>query len=215
MKQELDKLLDKDIITPISEPTSWCSRMVTARKKSGKLRICIDPRPLNKALKREHYPLPVMEDILPKLSKGRVFSKLDLSNAYWHVELDEESSKLTTFQTPFGRYRWKRVPFGTSVSSELFQKRLDQALEGLEGVIGVSDDIIVYGSNTEDHDKNLTALLLRCREKGMRLNKEKLELRKSEISFLGHLVSEGGLKIDPEKVEAVLNMPKPENVDAI
>ncbi|KAK7087943.1 hypothetical protein V1264_021931 [Littorina saxatilis] len=79
--------------------------MVVATKKSGSLRICIDPRPLNKALKREHYTLPVLEDILPKLAHARVFSKLDLSNAYWHVHLDEESSLLTTFQTPYGRYR--------------------------------------------------------------------------------------------------------------
>ena len=99
-----------------------------------------------------------MEDLLPKLSNAKVFSKLDLSNAYWHVHLDEESSLMTTFQTTHGRYRWKRVPFGTSMSSELFQKRLDQALEGLSGVIGVSDDIIVYGegddfeSATKDHE---------------------------------------------------------------
>ena len=102
--------------------------------------------------------------MLPKLPSARVFSKVDLRNAYQHVHLDEESSLLTTFQTPCGRYRWKRVPFGTSVSSELFQKRLDQALEGLSGVIGVSD-IIVYGegedheSAAKDRERNLTAPL--------------------------------------------------------
>ena len=83
VKAELDKLTDADVITPVEEPTSWCSRMVVATKKSGNLRICIDPRPLNKALKREHYPLPVMDGILPKLAGSKVFSKLNLSNAYW------------------------------------------------------------------------------------------------------------------------------------
>ena len=159
-----------------------------------------------------------MEDILPKLANAKVFSKLDLASAYWHVHLDEESSLLTTFQTPYGRYRWKRLPFGTCVSSELFQKRLNIALDGLDGVIGLSDDVIIYGSGdtveaaTPDHDTNLTALLNRCRSVGIKLNKEKAEIRKNEITFLGHRITSEGLKIDPEKVKAVLEMRKPENV---
>jgi hypothetical protein len=221
VKAELSRLTERDIITPVEQPTDWTSRMVIATKKSGDLRICIDPRPLNKALKRERYPIPVMDDILPKLANAKVFSKLDLTNAYWHVHLDEESSLLTTFQTPYGRYRWKRLPFGTSVSSELFQKRLTVALDGLDGVIGVSDDIIVYGSGdsanaaTSDHDKNLIALLNRCRSVGIKLNKEKAEIRKKEITFLGHRVTSEGLKIDPEKVKAVLEMRKPDNVEDV
>ena len=162
-----------------------------------------------------------MEGMLPKLSGARVFSKLDLSNAYWHVHLEKESSLLTTFQTPYGRYRWKQVPFSTSLSSEMFQKCLDQALEGLSSVLGVSDDIIVYGegddheSATKNHDRELVGLLKRCRDVRMKLNKKKAELRKTEISFLGHLVTSDGLKVDPEKVEAVLKMPKLENVEGV
>ena len=215
VKDELDRLEKADIITKVDEPTSWCSRMLVATKKSGKLRVCIDPRPLNKALKRERYPIPTMDDILPQLTKSKFFSKLDLSNAYWHVRLDEDSSKLTTFQTPYGRYRWKRLPFGTSVSSEIFQKRLDQALEGLEGVIGVSDDIIVHGETEEEHDRNLMNLLKLCRKIGLRLNRGKAEIKKKEITFLGHLITSDGLKIDPEKLEAVKKMPKPEDVEGV
>ena len=113
MKAELNKLTERDIITPVDQPTDWTSHMVVATKKSGDVRICLDPRALNKALKRERYPVPVMDDILPKLSNAKVFSKFDLCSAYWHVYLDEESSLFTTFQTPFGRCRWKRLPFGT------------------------------------------------------------------------------------------------------
>ena len=215
VKEELERLESQSILAKVEEPTSWCSRMVVATRKSGKLRICIDPRPLNKALKRERYPLPTLDDVIPKLSKSKVFSKLDLSNAYWHVHLDEESSLLTTFQTPFGRYRWRRLPFGTSVSSELFQKRLDQALESLDGVIGVTDDVIVHGEDMEQHDKNLKALLDRCRKVGIRLNKEKADLRKSEITFLGHKITKDGLMIDPEKLEAVKEMPKPQDVEGV
>ena len=215
VKEELGRLESEEILAKVEEPTPWCSRMVVATRKSGKLRICIDPRPLNKALKRERYPLPTLDDVIPKLSKSKVFSKLDLSNAYWHVHLDEESSLLTTFQTPFGRYRWRRLPFGTSVSSELFQKRLDQALEGLDGVIGVTDDVIVHGEDMEEHDRNLKALLERCRKVGIRLNKEKADLRKSEITFLGHKITKDGLMIDPEKLEAVKEMPKPQDVEGV
>ena len=124
------------------------------------------------------------------------------------------------FQTLYGCYCWKRVPFSTSVSSELFQKRLDQALEGVT-VLGVSDDIIVYGegddheSATKNHDRELVGLLKRCRDVRMKLNKKKAELRKTEISFLGHLVTSDGLKIETEKVKAVLIMPKPENVEGV
>ena len=100
------------VITPVDEPIDWKSRMVVATKKSGDIRICIDPRPLNKALKRELYQIPTIEEALPKLSKAKYFKKLDLASGYWHVVLDEDSSYLTTFQTAFGRYRWLSLPFG-------------------------------------------------------------------------------------------------------
>ena len=130
VKEELDRLVEKGVLVPVTEPTVWVSQMAVVHKPSGKLRICIDPQPLNAVLKREHYKLPVFDDVLPKLKDAKVFSKLDVREAYWHVRLDEESSKLTTMITPFGRYRWKRLPFGLKVSSEIFQRKLDEALGG-------------------------------------------------------------------------------------
>ena len=126
--------------------------MVASIKKNGDIRICIDPQALNAALKRELHPLPVIDDILPELSKARIFSKFDFRNGYWQCELDSESSMLTTFQTPFGRYRWERLPFGLAVSSEIFQKRLMTALEGLSGTICVADDILVFGVGENDKE---------------------------------------------------------------
>ena len=119
--------------------------MVVERKSNGKLRICIDPRPLNKALKRLHYPLPVIDDILPTLRNAKVFSVLDAKNGFWQLALDADSSKLTTMATPFGRFRWRRLPFGVSPAPEIFQQELDELLSSLEGVRVIADDILVVG----------------------------------------------------------------------
>ena len=119
-----------------------CQMAVTTHK-SGAIRICIDPRPLNVALKRSHYQLPTIDEVLPKLVNARIISKLDIEQAFWYCKLDEESSKLTTFATHKGRFRWLRLPFRTSVSSEEFQERLNQALDDIDGIVCVADDILV------------------------------------------------------------------------
>ena len=143
--------------------------MVVATKRNGKIRLCIDPKPLNKALKRSYYPLPVIEDLLPKLTNARVFTLVDAKNGFWYVQLDEQSGLLTTFGTPWGRYRWTRMLFGISVAPEEFQRRLYNALEGLNEPI--FDDILLYGVGEtdpkalRDHDTRLRALLQRCRDK--------------------------------------------------
>ena len=92
----------------------------------------------------------MIEDVLPELSKARIFTKVDARNGYWHVVLDEESAKLTTFNIPFGRYYWRRLPFGLSVSSEIFQKRIHHALDGLPGLLDVHDDMVIYGTGDTD-----------------------------------------------------------------
>ena len=186
LKEDLDRMVSLGVITPVDEPTPWVSQLVITRKKSGALRVCIDPRELNHALLREHYTLPILEDTLHELSTSKLFTKTDLSQGYWHIPLDYESSLLTTFNIYLGRYRWKHLPFGICVSSEVFQKRLHQALEGLQGVVCIADDIIIHGKDTETHDQNLNAFLQRCLDIGIKLNKEKLELQTNAITFLGH-----------------------------
>lgn len=171
LKEELARLQKIGVIKPVDTPTDWVSSLVVIKKPNGKLRVCIDPKPLNKALKRSHYPLLVIDDLLPDLSKAKVFSVCDVKNGFWHVELDEASSYLTTFGTRFGRYRWLKLPFGISPAPEYFQHRLDQAIEGLPGVRTVADDILITGEGDtlqdaiKDHDKKLLALLARCRDK--------------------------------------------------
>ena len=111
LKQELDRLQEIGVITPVDEPTQWVSGLAVAVKKTGALRICLDPRPLNTALRRERYQLPVLEDILPELSEARIFSTVDLKSGYWHCVLARECGALATFATPYGsHFKSRREP---------------------------------------------------------------------------------------------------------
>ena len=221
LKQTLDDLEDQGIIASVTRPTPWVSSMVVVPKKSGALRICLDPKDLNKAILREHYPLPTIEDIATRLYGAKVFTILDVSKGFWHIALDETSSYLTTFNTPFGRYRWKRMPFGICSAPEVFQRRMHELIEGLQGVEVVADDFVTIGCGdnmeaaVKDHDKNLEAFLQRCENAGIKLNPEKIKLRMKEVPFIGHVATEKGLCVDPDKVRAICEMPPPQNVAAV
>ena len=159
--------------------------------------------------------MPTIEDVLTQLRGAKVFSTADWKHGFWHCLLDRESSLLTAFETPLGRFIWRRLPFGVSVAPELFQAKVHQALEGLRGVFCVADDLLIagFGDTTEeadaDHDRNLLALLQRCREKGIKLNANKLRLRRQVTTFLGHELTVKGIRPDPRKVDAIMKMPKP------
>ena len=218
VKVELDTLVQRGIIVPIEEPTPWVSQMAVVKKPNGKLLICIDPQPLNEALQREHYKMPTLDDVLPSLHNAKVFSKLDVKEAFWHIRLDEDSSRMTTMITPFGRYRWQRLPFGLKVSSEVFQKRLTDALCDLEGVVCVADDIIVVGVGEtkekaeKDHDRKLMNLQRRCKERNIKLNEEKAAIKQTEIPFIGHLITKDGVLPNNDRISAILNMPDPKDI---
>ena len=221
VKEKLDRLVEKGVLVPVTGPTVWVSQMAVLHKPSGKLRICVDPQPLNAALEREHYKLPVFNDVLPKLKDSKAFSKLDVQEAYWHVRLDEESSKLTTMITPFGRYRWKRLLFGLKVSSAIFQRKLDAALGGLEGVSSVVDDVVVAGCGRTmeeaqvDNQQKLTKTLKRCAEKNIVRNKDKQQTGLTEITFHGYRITKDGMKADEAKVQATRDMPAPNDVAGV
>ena len=120
LKDTLDNLVTQHIIVPVTQATPWINSIVVVPKRDGTLQICLDPKDLNSAIQREHYQLPTIEDITTRLHGGRVFSILDVRCGFWHVSLDEQSSLLTTFHTPFGRFRWLRMPFGISSAPEVF-----------------------------------------------------------------------------------------------
>ena len=220
-KEEIDRLVSVGVLEKVEEPTKWVSSAVVTAKANGKVRVCIDPRPLNEALSRSHFPLPVIDDILPKLGKARVFSKADLKDGFLQIELDDESSPLTTFQTPWGRHRWLRMPYGISPAPEYFQQKLDQNLQGLPGVYRIADDLLIIGQGDtkeetdKDHDANLVHPLQRCRDRNIKLNKAKFNFKCSQVPFMGHLLSNEGVKPDPKKIEGIVDMETPSDLQGV
>ena len=120
LKDHLDEPEEQEIIQKVIEPTEWVSSVVVNKNSNGKIRLCLDPQPLNNDLKRCHYPIPTIEEVLPDLTNAKVSSKVDCRSGYWQIKLEHVSSMLTTFNTPFGRYRWTRMPFGISPAGEIF-----------------------------------------------------------------------------------------------
>lgn len=216
LKTKLAELEQQGVIARVTQPTEWVSSMMLV-KKPNKLRICLDPKDLNKAIRREHYPLPTIEEVATRLKDAKIFSVLDAKNGFWQVKLDEESSFLTTFNTPFGRFRWMRMPFGINSAPEVWQRKMHEFAENLKGVEVIADDFLVSGyGNTEeeaihDHDQNLCALLERARIRNLKLNRDKLRLKMDEVPFIGHILTKDGLKMDPKKLEAIHKMPLPQN----
>ena len=221
VKAELDRLCREDIIEPVTEPSSWISALLVVVKPNNKLRICIDPKPLNKALKRQHYPTMTIDDVLPQLSKAKVWSTIDAASGFHNLRLDDQSSRLTTFATPFGRYRWKRLCFGISPSPEIFQAKMNEVLSGLKNVACIADDVLCFGVGDTyeeaiaDHDRCLIALLDRCREKNLHLNKEKLQINRKSTTFMGHNLTSDGVTADKRKISAIVDMPEPEDRPAL
>jgi len=165
--------------------------------------------------------MPKLDEILPRLANAKVFTVLDAKDGFYHVKLDEASSFLTTFNTPFGRYRWLRMPQGISSAPEEYQRRQYEAIRDLKGVEVIADDTLVFGSGDtieeamKDHDMNLKALLQRAREMNLKFNQSKLCLRCPPVTYMGHTLSAAGLSPDKAKVEAVLSLSRPTDVASV
>ncbi|KAL3836806.1 hypothetical protein ACJMK2_022219 [Sinanodonta woodiana] len=216
VKEQIDLLTERGILIPVTEPTEWVSHMAITKKSNRSLRSST----LNKVLVRERYRVPTFDDVVPGLHNAKVFTKLDVQEAYWHIRLDDKSSLLTTMITPFGRYRWARLPFGLNVSSEIFQRKLNEALSDLEGTFTIADDIIIVGCGDneiaaqKDNDEKLAKLYKRCEERHIVLNEGKKDMG-PEITFLGHRIMPQGIKPDNDKIKAVLEMNAPADVAEI
>ena len=202
VNDELKRLCEEGIIKPVTQPTDWLSNILVREKPNGKLRICIDPsQTINKAIRRPKFTIPTIEEKLPQLTKAKVFTIVDVSEAFHTIVMDEESSLLTTFQGPNGRYCYTRMPFGIASGPEEYQRRQHEFLDGLQGVINIADDICVFGCGDSkedadiDHDKNLTSLLEKCSSHDLRLSAKKLQFKSHSVTFMGHKLTDKG--VDP------------------
>ena len=208
--EELKRMEKLGVIVRQKEPTEWVNSLVVVPKPTGAVRLCIDPRDLNLAIKRPHYPMKTIDEVANRLQGAKIFSIMDAASGFWQLKLDDESSRLCTFNTPIGRYRFTRLPFGMKCAPEIFQRTMDRMVEDLEGVEVIMDDVVVVGDETT-HDEWLHKFLDRASKQGLKLNKEKCKIRQTQVPYVGHLLTSEGLKIDPQKVKAVQEMPAPQS----
>ena len=174
--RELDYLIEEEIIMEQVEPTPWVSSVTFPMKPNGEVRVCLDPSNLNKAIIREHHKLMTVEEIAHELAGATIYTKADALRAFLQIHLTHEASLLMTFNSHRGRLHFLRMPFGAKMSQDVFQLWMDAILEQCPGVIGIHDDMVIFGVDQEDHDANLINLLNVCQKEGLVLNSKKLEL---------------------------------------
>jgi len=171
--------------------------------KPNKIRICIDPRDLNMAIRRQHYPMMTIEEVVAEV--------LDAILDYWQLKLDEVSSKLCTFNTPYGRYRFTRLSFAMKSTPEVFRHHMSELLEDVEVVKAIVDDLLIWGKEDNERDVRLKQVLNRAREVNLKFNAKKCRIRQEEVPYVGHVLSKEGLKLDPERIRGVQEMQPPQN----
>ena len=215
IEQEINSLVAAGILGKVSH-SDWAAPIVPVPKKNGRFRICGDYKvTINAMLEVDQHPLPKPEELFATLAGGKQFTKLDLSQAYQQLLLDEESKQYLTVNIHLGLYRYTRLPFGISSAPAIFQRTMDSLLQGIPGVICYIDDILITGRDTADHLKSLAEVLSRLEKSGQRVKKKKCEFMAESVEFLGYHVDAAGLHTIPSKLEAIKEAPKPTNVQEL
>lgn len=216
---EIAKMLKNKIIEPAK--SAWSAPLLIVPKKSNdseekKWRVVIDFRLLNKKLMDDKFPLPNINEILDSLAGAMYFSHLDLSQGYYQIELERDCRPYTAFTTSKGQYQMTRLPMGLKVAPSVFSRAMTIAMSGLnyESCFIYLDDLIVFGNNLENHNRNLVKVMSRLRKVNLKLNPNKCEFLKKEILYLGHLISADGISPDPEKIKTVKQYPVPTDANA-
>ena len=215
VEKELDRLEKEGVITPIPF-ADWAAPIVPVLKSNKTVRICGDFKlTVNKVSKLDRYPIPRIEDLFTKLSGGKLFSKLDLSQAYQQICLEEESKKFVVVNTHKGLYRFNRLPYRISSAPGIFQRTMESLLQGIPHVVVYLDDILITGSTNEEHKSHLKEVLRRLQSAGLRLQQSKCTFMAKSVQYLGHIIDGEGLYPIADKMEAVQKAPPPKNVSEL
>ena len=172
LKETLDRLEMAGVVSKLDHPTEWVNSLVIVEKKGGSLRLCLDPKDLNEHILRDFKTIPSREEISCKLHDKEYFTVIDMRDCYWHIVLDSKSSELYTFSTPFGRYKFKRLPFGICCTSDAAQTMVEKIFGDIPGVLVIHDDLIIAFKTSDEHDKTLTKVFDRARERNIKFNKK-------------------------------------------
>ncbi|CAB4494324.1 unnamed protein product [Rhizophagus irregularis] len=200
IESEINDMLEQRLIEPSTSP--WSFPVVVVKKKNGKLKFCVNYKPLNNITKKDNYPLPRIDELLDSLQDAQWFTTLDLASEYWQIKVRAEDQEKTAFITKFGTYEFKVMPFGLCNAPVTFQRTMDKVLHRIKEkfVLVYLDDVIIYSKTFKDHIQHLKEVLNRIRKANLRLKAEKCHFAAAELQFLGHVVGKEGVKPDPEKV---------------
>lgn len=184
--------------------SDWAAPIVSVKKEDGSLRMCVDYRRLNSISQVDAYPMHRIDDMIDRLGQAKFISTLDLTKGYWKMPMAEEDQHKTAFVTPMGQYQFRVMPFGLSGAPASFQRMIDQLVDGLEDYSAAYlDDLVIFSNTWEDHLEHLTDVLERLRQAGLTAKPVKCQLGMQTCSYLGHIVGNGMVKPEADKILAV------------
>ena len=215
LKVQLEDLLEKGLIRPSHSP--WGAPVLFVKKKDGSLRMCIDYRGLNKATIKNKYPLPHIHDLFDQLAGSKVFSKIDLRLGYHQLKIKEEDIPKTAFRTRYGHYEFLVMSFGLTNAPAAFMDLMHRVFNDYldKFVIVFIDDILIYSKNEEEHEAHLRQVLQRLSVEKLYAKFSKCEFWLNKVIFLGHVVSDKGISVDPSKIEVIISWKQPKSVTEI
>lgn len=214
LKKEINRMMDLGVMRKldINKAKDWCHNLVLVHKPSGKLRVCLDPRTINSALRFNVHNSRTFQDVTSSIRRVSKVSKIDANSGLWTLPMDEESQLLMMFNTPWGRYCFTKMPFGLNQAQYFFQYYMDCHFQDINSTTNViADDIMIHSETEDQHDKHLLQVLNKFHEIGLKLNPDKCMFGESEVKFYCNIISKDGVKPDPSKVDIIIKMPVPTN----
>ncbi|XP_028164865.1 uncharacterized protein K02A2.6-like [Ostrinia furnacalis] len=215
VEAEIDRLEKAKILEKVNY-SKWGTPVVPVMKQNGKVRLCADYRAtLNKSLESDNYPIPRIEEIFAKLSGGKYFCTLDINQAYLHMKTNEETAEMQAISTSKGTYKVKRLMFGVKIAPNIWQRYMDQTLQGMEGTACFFDDIALQGATYIQLLQRIRRVFQKLQQCGLHLNRKKCQFMQKSVNYLGHVIDEKGLHPTQEKVNDIKNSPCPTDTSSL